>query len=244
MPSGSQAGTGGPNGDGGAASRAVSRKNDGVFLVRRYNEGAGPDQDTGRLTSPLSRRRPMEPHSARVTNVDAIQAFRGALLEFGHEVSDSLSILMWEVRKVVEWIEHDRSQYWPAQVRQASDALVQARTDLERCEMAIRPDDRSPCTEQKKALERAKGRLRYCEQKVEAVRHWKRTLQHEINEFQGRLGKLSNFLETDVPRGVAVLERILQALDRYTQAGALPGLPPEPPPSESSILGGTRPSGT
>lgn len=207
----------------------------------RFSRRLGITELEGSAIRRIQTTNAMEKLSARVKSVDEIQVFRVALLEFGHDAGDALGILLWEVRKVIEWIEHDRSQYWPAQVRKASDELVQARTDLERCELAIRPDDRSPCTEQKKALERAKSRLRYCEQKVETVRHWKRTLHHEINEFQGRLRKLANFLEADIPRAVAALDRILKALDHYTQAGALPGISAAGVPAANSSITGEVP---
>ncbi|MEE3370333.1 MAG: hypothetical protein VX346_13430 [Planctomycetota bacterium] len=159
---------------------------------------------------------------AQITSFDALTAFRGGILEFDEASQAALESMALEVRKAVDWIEHDRAPYWPAQVRQASDALVQARADLARCEVATRPDERNPCTEQKKRLAICKQRLRYCERKVEAVKHWRRILNHECTEFMGRVNKLSGFLETELPRAVATLERLLRALEDYTQSVPLP----------------------
>ena len=157
---------------------------------------------------------------ARVTSVEAIQLFRGSLIEFGDETRDAVEMLILEVRRAIEWLEHDRSRYWPAQVRKASDAVVTARNDLERCELAVRAEDRKSCLVEKKALRRAKERLKLCERKVELVKHWKRTLHHEVREFQGQMFKMTDFLDTDLPRALATLERITAALDRYTQQDA------------------------
>jgi hypothetical protein len=159
---------------------------------------------------------------AQITSFDALTAFRGGILEFDEAAQAALESLVLEARKAVEWIEHDRAQYWPAQVRHASDALVQARADLARCEVAIRPDERNPCTEQKKRLAHCKQRLRYCERKVEAVKHWRRILNHECTEFLGRVNKLSGFLEMELPNAVATLERLIRALEDYAQPIPLP----------------------
>lgn len=153
---------------------------------------------------------------ANVTSVDAIREFRAALLKFEHEMRDTMAELLMESRKAIEWIEHDRPQYWPAQARSASDALAVAANDLERCELAIRPDDKRGCHEQKMAVEASKRRLRFCEQQVEVVRKWRRTLQHDLNEFQGNVTRITDFVDADLPRAVAMLDRILGALDRYT----------------------------
>ena len=159
---------------------------------------------------------------AKITSFDALVSFRTGLIEFDDNAQAALEAMLLEVRKAVEWIEHDRAQYWPAQVRQASDTVVQARADLARCEMAIRPDDRNPCTEQKKKLTSSKQRLRHCERKVEAVRHWRRLLNHEFTEFQGRVSKLTGFLESELPQAVAALEHLLNALEQYAQPIPLP----------------------
>ena len=159
---------------------------------------------------------------AQITSFDALTAFRGGILEFDEAAQAALESMVLEVRKAMDWIEHDRAQYWPAQVRHASDALVQARADLARCEVAIRPDERNPCTEQKKRLAHCKQRLRYCERKVEAVKHWRRILDHECTEFLGRVNKLSGFLEMELPNAVATLERLIRALEDYAQPIPLP----------------------
>ena len=181
---------------------------------------------------------------AQITSFDALTMFRGRIIEFDEAAQAALESMVLEVRKAIDWIEHDRAQYWPAQVRRASDALVQARADLARCEVAIRPDVRNPCTEQKQRLAHCKQRLRYCERKVEAVRHWRRILNHECTEFMGRVSKLSGFLETELPQAVAALERLLRALEDYAQPLALPDREsprpaaadrsPEPQPDQNS----------
>ena len=158
--------------------------------------------------------------AAQITSIDAVRRFKLALEEFQSEGREAVTQLLLEMRRAVDWIEHDRARYWPREMQRASDALLQARNDLERCEMSLRTDDKRSCYEQKMAVDRAKRRLRLTEDKVRAVRRWRLAVQREADDFQGRLAKLASGLDMDLPRALAALERMAAALDRYTERAA------------------------
>jgi hypothetical protein len=153
--------------------------------------------------------------SAHVTSIDAIRDFRAALLQFGGEAEDAVVMLTLEARKAIQWLQQDRARYWPEQMRKAQEWVVQARNDLDRCQLHYGSENTPSCMDQKKRLERAKRRLRFCEEKVKAVKHWINTVRQELDDFYGELAKMNNWLETDLPRAAAALERILRALDKY-----------------------------
>ena len=155
--------------------------------------------------------------SAHITSTDAVREFRVALQEYEAEIRDAIDQLTLELRRSLDWVEHDRARYWPAEVRRASDRVIQAQQDLERCEMAIRAEDRRSCYEQRMALQKAKQRLRMAEQKVRAVRRSRVSVQQEADSLHGRLLKLTDFLDTEFPRGLAALQRMAAALDKYTE---------------------------
>jgi hypothetical protein len=158
---------------------------------------------------------------AQITSIDAVRHFKLALEEFQAEAREAVTQLLLEMRRAVDWIEHDRARYWPREMQRASDALLQARNDLERCEMSLRAEDKRSCYEQKLAVEKAKRRMRLTEDKVRAVRRWRLAVQREADDFHGRLSKLASCLDMDLPRALATLERMAAALDRYTER-ALP----------------------
>ena len=169
--------------------------------------------------------------SAQVTSIDAIREFRSALLQFGSEAEDAVVMLTLEARKAIQWLQQDRSRYWPDQTRKAQEGVVQARNDLDRCQLHYGSEHAPSCFDQKKRLERTKRRLRFCEEKVKAVKRWINTLRQELDDFDGELAKMNNWLETDLPRASAALERMLRALDKY--AGDYQSLM-EPPPMQST----------
>jgi hypothetical protein len=155
--------------------------------------------------------------SANVTSIDALRFFRTALLAFEHNARDAVTLLGLEVRKAIDWLEQDRARYWPEQQRKAAEAVVQARNELERRQLTYGSEEPPSCIEQKKALERAKRRLRLCEEKIKAVKRWIRAVRAEMNEFEGPMARMNECLDTDLPRAVAALERMLAALEKYAQ---------------------------
>ena len=152
---------------------------------------------------------------ANVNSIHAIESLYSAMREYESDARDAITILLLEVRKAVDWIDHDRTSYWPRQVRQASEAFIEARNELERRELTTRPEEKPSCYEQKLIVDQAKRRLRFCESQVEIVKKWRRILHHEVLEFESGIGKLSESLETDFPRAKATLQRLLTALQKY-----------------------------
>jgi hypothetical protein len=158
----------------------------------------------------------MAARAANITSIEAIRAFTAALMAFEDGAEDAAVQLEIEARRAVTWID-ELSMYWPKEVRKASDAQSEARISLEKCELTINPEDRRSCIDEKKALEKAKRRLRLAEEKVQAVRRWKMQIRKEVEEFQVQIAKLRQFLESDLVRSIAFLKRRSEALDQYVQ---------------------------
>jgi hypothetical protein len=165
----------------------------------------------------------MPPHAANLTSTDAVRGLKTALQQFQQDAGNALMQLSLEARRPLEWIEHDRALYWPREVRKASDRLSEARIALERCQLTINAEDRRACYDERKALERAKRRLELTDAKVAAVRRWKMQIRKAVDEFEVQVERLKTFLDNDITGGLAALQRMAEALDRYLeQTGALP----------------------
>ncbi len=158
---------------------------------------------------------------ANVHSSAAIEAVRNSLIAFVEQVSDALAILETEMRRVQEWLEHDRPQFWRRQIHVATDEVNKAQADLHRCLMFPAPGGERPsCYEERQALKEAQSREAYCRAKAERVRHWVRTLQHEVFEYQGRISQLVRLVEIDAPRAIGVLEQVLRRLEEYRSVRA------------------------
>ena len=155
------------------------------------------------------------PTGANVHSLEAILAVRGALASFIDQVSDALTELEAEMRRVSDWLQHERPRYWKTQVRLATDQVHEAQQALHRCLMFPIANERPSCYEERAALKKARARLAYCEEKVERVRHWQRVIQHELFEYEGRISQLVRVVEIDVPQAMGVLNKLLSRLEEY-----------------------------
>ena len=74
------------------------------------------------------------------------------------------------------------------------------------------------CIEEQVAFRAAKLKLRDAEEKIEIVRNWANRIRQEIDEYRGRMMKLRLCLECDVPRMIALLDRLLSSLEAYVES--------------------------
>lgn len=174
----------------------------------------------------------MSGSSANVRSIDVIRQFRTLLLQYDHDMRDAVTSLLLEARRAQQWVENDRGAYWPQAAREASDKLIQAKNLLEQCELAARPEDKRSCIDEKKAVQKAKKRLDYCEDQVRLSRAWRSKFRREAEEFQGAMARLQTHLELDMPTAAAYLSRLADALDKYAAA--------EPPPSGEQLTQAAR----
>lgn len=153
---------------------------------------------------------------AQVRSVDAIEAFRLALVRFEQRAQDALETLTGEVRRADDWLRTDRPPHWKEQVRLAAEAAHKAKVDLDRCLMyPLIEGQRPSCREERDELKKAQARLDYCREKTEVVKRWKRELHHELFEFEGRLSAMREMLETEIPLAHAKLKQIMRSLENY-----------------------------
>lgn len=153
--------------------------------------------------------------TANVRSLEAIETVRAALVTFRDEVEQALAMIDIEMRRVLDWLEHDRPPFWRKQVRDANDAVTEARAALHRCLMYPTGDERPSCYEERAELKKAEAWLVYCDEKSERLRHWIREIRHEMFEYEGRISQLKDIVEIDVPQATAILARLLVRLHEY-----------------------------
>lgn len=153
--------------------------------------------------------------AANVKSIEHIRDLRVGLVKFEETSRDAVTLLAMEVRRATEWIETDRRRYWPVQVKKASQKLAERRSELQRCQSSYGADEAPPCFEQKKAYQRARDRLRYCEDQVRVTKRWIRMIRQELTEFEGQMAQMTTMLDMDLPRALTTLARMLNALEKY-----------------------------
>jgi len=153
---------------------------------------------------------------ARLTRIDALQEMAAAVDAFRNEAITALEDLDMEIRRAVQWIHHDRREHWNHAVRRGWDQLTEARLQLQQARTARRIGEHDPaCIDEKKALARAQRRLEIAQEKIEAVRHCTRAIDHAVDEYRGVRTQLSCWLESEAPKALAALQRMMDNLEEY-----------------------------
>ncbi len=153
--------------------------------------------------------------SARVTSIDALVAFRAAVVAFLERGPAALGSLRQETHRTMMWLEQEQPRYWQEELRRGYDRVASARTALDTCRMRTVAGHRSACIEEQVALRKAKARVEYCQQQVEVTRRWAIRAREEADEFLGKMAPLDRSFQQEVPNMVAILERMILAIEAY-----------------------------
>ncbi len=153
---------------------------------------------------------------ANVGSIDAVRYFRAVMHTFAKEASEALSTFDTEVARTLDWLLDEMPQYWKNEIRRCEELVQECRIDLERCKNTPLPGGGTPsCIEQKKALEKAKVRLEYSHEKLDATRRWGQVAQREASEYTGRSNQLASVFDSELPQAILELDRALRALESY-----------------------------
>jgi hypothetical protein len=152
---------------------------------------------------------------AEVHSIEALKDFRTALALYGEDTLAALGAAEAEVRRTVLWLQQDRPYYWQEQIKRRRERVASARADLFRLKLQKTPEHHPSLAEPKERLRQAEASLQDAEKRLVLVRKWQPALQQAILEFHGSVQRLKDLAASDVPGAVALLGRIVDALEAY-----------------------------
>jgi hypothetical protein len=155
---------------------------------------------------------------ANVRSLDAVRQFRAALVRFEEDAAGAMTSLRQELARTLQWLDHDCPAYWRQELRNCFDRVAEARTHLARRQMMTVAGHRPECIEEKQVLRRAKRDLEAAQQKIQIVRQCSIKTHRAADEYVCRIGRVEQSLAHDVPTMLALIERILNALESYVEA--------------------------
>jgi len=182
--------------------------------------------------------------AAKVISIEALQTTIAALQRFRSEAAAALDEMELETRRGLNWIHHDRKDYWTHEMRRAEEAVAQARVQLIQAKTTRRVADREPeCYDEKKALARAQRRYDTALRKIEAVRRWARSIDHAAAVYQRSRRQFLAWLDGELLQAVAALHRMSASLESFTSLEAPSAAPPPMPGEQNPSVGdGGEPS--
>lgn len=190
---------------------------------------------------------------AGVSSIAGLTDFVAQLAEFGKDAREALSANDMEIQRTLAWLD-DQVLYWKKQINQWREAVVQAKSNLNRRKMMKFLDRPPDCTEQEADLKRAQKRLQLSETKLANAQRWGPLLRRAVDEYQGQARHLANVLEADLPTVRAKLTKRIGALEAYvslappaapagigTDSGP-PATTPVPSPAAPAVGSGDDPA--
>jgi hypothetical protein len=172
---------------------------------------------------------------ADVHSIDSLKEFRVALALFSEEALSALGSVDMEVRRTIQWLQHDRREYWQQQIKRRREQVAQAKAEVFRRKLAKTADYTPAMSEQKELLRRAEASLQDAETRAALVKKWEPALQQAALEYRASTRRISNFASGDVPRAAALLDRLIDALEGYLRVALPSSSSTMPVPSLAAI---------
>ncbi len=158
--------------------------------------------------------------SAKLISIDAVREMAVALTTFGDEAIAALDDLDINVRRAVEWIEHDRKEHWAGEVRRGWQRVGEARAELEKALTYRRVAGQTPsCRHERAMLERAKRYVQTAEEINHSLPRWTHLVEHASRELAGSKNLLADWLHGELPKALGTLKQMSAALESYAASG-------------------------
>src|SRR5438270_14017103 len=111
---------------------------------------------------------------ARITSVEAIEAFRAALVLFLSQARPSLEEVSGEVARCGAWLQHDQRRFWENELRVRRKKLEEAQQEFFSARMSNFQESTGL---QQMAVQRWQRSVREVEEKLATLKKWDRELE-------------------------------------------------------------------
>jgi hypothetical protein len=176
---------------------------------------------------------------ADVRSIDALRDWLAALAGYRHAAAEAVAGVDLEIRRGFEWLAEQEAQ-WKQAVRDRREEVVRAKAELS-AKRFPGYDGRMPDTTiEERNLRRAEARLDHAHDQVKTCQAWAVKLPKLVDElYTAPARRLGLYLEGDLTRGAAALDRQVSALESYAglrpDFAPAPSLSTAPPPGPSKL---------
>lgn len=184
---------------------------------------------------------------AQVTSVEAIEAFRSALVIYLSKARPALEEIANEVQRAKQWLQHDQRRKWDGEMKMRGKKLERARAELFSVSMSKLQEVSSV---QQLLVHRAEAACEEAQNKIAMLKKWDRELENRSEPLVKQVDQFQSFVTSEMPKAIAYLNQVIRTLEAYAEVrmggagdAAIPqtieptpatGAPPEPPPEEKS----------
>jgi hypothetical protein len=171
---------------------------------------------------------------AKVSSIDALEAFRADLINYVEKARVALEDAEGEVRRTRTWLDVDRTGYWVNQMKLRTKQLEQAEAELYNATIT-RPKESHSFY--KMAVVKAKRRIEEAEEKILVLKKWRQTFDNRATPLLRQLDPMFFLVGQHLPRGIHALGESIKALQAYAEKGPI-AKPAATPAAEPPVEGG------
>jgi hypothetical protein len=164
------------------------------------------------------------PDQVKVDDIEVFGRFRVAMLKFAHAAANALSSADSDIARTHSWLESEQRTFWEGQLRKRMEAVTKARETLRQKKLYKDASGRNPgVTEEEKALARCIAAVQQAEERIDSIRKWLPRLEKAAGHYRGGVAALSKSVNDDIPKAVALLDRLAASLEQYVEIEAASG---------------------
>jgi hypothetical protein len=167
----------------------------------------------------------------QVDSIDALKVFRVAVVKFAETCNVSMNDVESDFGRMMNWLETEQLSHWQTEIRKRTELLSRAKEALRMKKVFKDSSGRSPsAVDEEKAVRIAQIRLEEAEQKLLNVKKYTRVLQKEVQSYKGSVQRFMTTLQSDVPAALAMLDKMIDSLEKYVELAPADKTPTAPPP--------------
>lgn len=155
--------------------------------------------------------------SANVRSIEALRELHHAMMRYHYDTLTILDAVRAEIRRTCDWLE-ERRYYWQNELRRREEYLRRARESLSRCEskskVGICINERAAVREAQRMVDEATSELRTVKDHINRV-------NNAINIYQAKANRLKDSLQSELLKGVALLNTSSDILTAYVNVDGI-----------------------
>ena len=176
------------------------------------------------------------PERAKVTSLEAIEAFRARLIIYREKAGRVLDEVGEDVIRTRVWLQSDRVTFWEGQIRRHQKDLEMRQQELFSAQLS---GMRDASFVQQQAVQRARRAIHEAEEKLRIVKQWTRQYDQRVEPLGKQVEKLRHNLVHDLGLAIVFLNEVTKTLAEYTEMSPA-GVVSKPPPETAAAPNGSE----
>ena len=179
------------------------------------------------------------PDRAKVSSLEAIEAFRAKLIVYRDKAGRVLDQVGDEVIRTRLWLDNDCQTRWQKEIRARGRELEMRQQEYFSAQLSGLLE---ASVVQQAAVQKAKRAIREAEDKLQIVKRWRHQYDHLVEPAAKQVEKLRHHLGHELGRAIAQLVEINKTLSAYAELSPTTAAPPRPPGETPANPDGSVPS--